>query len=512
MKIGVNQEPQQIKGSDSMPPHAQSKTESILIVEDHAELCETLERFFSKQGYRVVSNISDPDALERTLEDHFDLIIADVQTLGMNYLELLHRLKESGSGVEVVLTSTNADINQAVEAMLQGAAYYLPKPFELEVVAGVVRQLFSRRHTLLNTENQARGNGHNGRSASSYRADKSHQGSSTYANASDRFTTPLIERSAVMKKIHSIIERIAPTNSSVLITGATGTGKELVARAIHELSHRRNAPFIDINCSAIPETLIEAELFGHQRGTFTGAYETRRGLFEEASGGTLFLDEVDALNLSAQAKMLRVLQERRVRRVGGRENIPVDVRIISATNRNLQTAVEKGTFRTDLFFRLCVVPIHMPELRERDEDIALLAEYLLIRHTERRVEPRRRFSAEAMRALMAHRWPGNVRELENAVEYALAISRDEEIGIDSLPPNVFKSSPAEGGDVLKEWMSNNLPLADVERLYILSVLERYNGHQIKTAAALGIDRRTLYRKLQQYGEKILAGDETYVGS
>ncbi len=284
----------------------------------------------------------------------------------------------------------------------------------------------------------------------------------------------------------------------MLITGATGTGKELVARAIHAQSLRRNARFVDLNCSAIPDTLIEAELFGHQRGTFTGAHETRRGLFEEASGGTLFLDEVDALNLQAQAKLLRVLQERSVRRVGGRENIPIAVRIISATNRDLMASVSEGSFRIDLLYRLRVIPLHVPELRKRADDIKLLAEFFLQRHCERYGGPRRYLSAEASDMLMSYSWPGNVRELENAMEYAAAIAVNEELTPVDLPPEVCRKDNVQTGNWMAE-LTGNESLAEIERRYILKVFNRSGHHQIKTASVLGIDRRTLYRKLRQFG-------------
>ena len=313
----------------------------------------------------------------------------------------------------------------------------------------------------------------------------------------------LIGESPVMKKLFSIIARVAPTHSSVLITGATGTGKELVARAIHDQSPRRAASFVDINCSAIPETLIEAELFGHQRGTFTGAHESRCGLFEKASGGTLFLDEIDALNLSAQAKLLRVLQERTVRRIGARTNIAIDVRIISATNCDLAQAVAAGNFRADLYYRLRVLPLHLPELCMRGNDVKLLVDYFLRSKAERHGNTPRTFSADAMRALIEYPWPGNVRELENAVEYALAIGADDELGVDDLPPEV-SSCPRHtaSGDlrqVLEAYMNDAVPLAEIERRYILSVLQQFGGNQVRAAAALGIDRSKLYRRLKQYG-------------
>ncbi len=313
----------------------------------------------------------------------------------------------------------------------------------------------------------------------------------------------LVGESPVMRKLFSIIERVAPTDSSVLITGATGTGKELVARAIHDQSPRRNASFVDINCSAIPETLIEAELFGHQRGAFTGALANSCGLFEKASGGTIFLDEVDALNLSAQAKLLRVLQERTVRRIGARSNVAIDVRVISATNCDLSQAVAAGRFRADLYYRLRVLPIHLPELYLRGNDVKLLIDYFLRTKAERYGATPRRFTAEAMRALMDYPWPGNIRELENAIEYALAIGTGEGLGTDDLPPELSSGRKPESSNDLKQvlaaYMSDSVPLAEIEKRYILSVLQQFGGNQVRAAAALGIDRSKLYRRLKEYG-------------
>ncbi|MFZ0061877.1 MAG: sigma-54 dependent transcriptional regulator [Pyrinomonadaceae bacterium] len=313
----------------------------------------------------------------------------------------------------------------------------------------------------------------------------------------------LVGESPAMKKLFAVIDRIAPTDSSVLLTGATGTGKELVAQAIHDRSPRREKAFVDINCSAIPETLIEAELFGHQRGTFTGAHESRCGLFEQASGGTLFLDEVDALNLSAQAKLLRVLQERTVRRIGARANIAIDVRVISATNCDLAQAVAAGRFRADLYYRLRVLPLHLPELCSRAGDVRLLVEHFLHLKSERVGQAPKTFTREAMQVLSDYPWPGNVRELENVVEYALAISAGNELGIEDLPPEFSRSHRHGDADNLKDlleaYMTDRIPLAEIEKRYILSVLQQFGGNQVRAAAALGIDRSKLYRRLKEYG-------------
>jgi len=325
----------------------------------------------------------------------------------------------------------------------------------------------------------------------------------THSSQPRGFMPDMIGESPVMQRLFSIIQRVAPTDASVLLTGATGTGKEVAAQTIHEMSSRRNGPFVDLNCSAIPETLIEAELFGHQRGTFTGATENRSGLFEKASGGTLFLDEVDALNLSAQAKLLRVLQEKTVRRIGARANIAIDVRIISATNCDLAQAVAAGRFRPDLYYRLRVLPIHLPELCSRGDDVRLLIEYFLKVKSEKTGLPLRRFTPQAMRALVAYPWPGNVRELENAIEYALAIGLGDELGLEDLPPELAINPTSKPTDDLREvlaaYMNETVPLAEIEKRYILTVLQQFGGNQVRTAAALGIDRSKLYRRLKQYG-------------
>lgn len=471
---------------------------SILVVDDEPQLCEKLELFLRRRGYRVTSCSTTSEALELITQESFDLVLADASAPGPFGLQLLEQIKSRDGNEVVIVISAYATIDQSVEAMRKGAADYLTKPLELYEIANVVERVIAERRENTVTRPEIASKSTRGRNLSGNRSLQPDMNQSpVQSKTATEARAALIGSSRAMKHLFTIIERIAPMDSSVLITGATGTGKELVARAIHQRSRRGKAPFIDINCSAIPDTLVEAELFGHQRGTFTGAHETRRGLFEEASGGTIFLDEVDALDLSAQAKLLRVLQERTLRRVGGRENIPIDVRIISATNRDLSAAISEGKFRADLLFRLRVVPLHMPTLKERDNDIQLLVDHFLRRHTERWEMKERRFSAEATTALLEYHWPGNVRELENAVEYALAIGVDEELGVDDLPPNVLTHNQVKN-DELEEYAAKNLPLVEVERRHIISMLQRFGGHHIKTAAALGIDRRTLYRKLQQY--------------
>ncbi|HSE23943.1 MAG TPA: sigma-54 dependent transcriptional regulator [Pyrinomonadaceae bacterium] len=473
---------------------------SILIVDGDRELRERLEVFLRKRGYRVASCANSTDGLSSLTQESFDLVLLETKAAGMSGLHLLDQFASRCGETPIVVLSANPSVEQSVEAMHLGAADYLAIPFEVSQLARVIERALSRHHPVSASNGGPAIASRVGRYSTNSIRPKRRSYPEARDSSSSHFgnsKSTLIGSSDAMKQIFQIIDRIAQLDSSILITGATGTGKELVAHAIHGRSSRAEAPFVDINCSAIPDTLIESELFGHERGTFTGANETRRGLFEEAEGGTLFLDEVDSLDPSAQVKLLRVLQERRLRRVGGRENIPFNVRIISATNADLMKAVKKGKFRADLLFRLCVVPLEMPSLRERGNDIKLLIDHFLRAHKLPEEFDQRRFSAEAMRVLLEYSWPGNVRELENAVEYALAIGTTVELGIDDLPPNVIRSSESYT-DSLKEYSDNNLRLAEVERRYIIATLERFGGHQIKTAAALGIDRRTLYRKLHQY--------------
>jgi two-component system, NtrC family, response regulator AtoC len=472
----------------TMIPQRLTYSCSILVVNNQESVCRMLREFLTRQGYRFISSANSREALEQIRRSRFDLIIVDVDLPDGGGLEFLNKIREEGGGEPVIIMADSIATEQSPLESYSYAQGYISKPLRLNDVASTITRALHLNRTGLPHATKPQEHERSGR----------HSQRPISSNDLLQTSVSMVGQSPLMLRLVSLIGRIAPSESSVLITGATGTGKELVARSIHAQSRRRRGQFVDINCSAIPDTLFESELFGHQRGTFTGAHDTRHGLFELASGGTLFLDEVDSLSHSSQAKLLRVLQERKVRRVGGRESINVDVRVIAATNHDLRAAVAEGIFRPDLYFRLHVVPINVPELRERKEDIPLLAEYFLSRHAAQHKKPPHRFTENAMNALKAYWWPGNVRELENAVEYALAICGNDELDVTDLPPGMLKVDAGEKSCINLESLEN-ASLAEIERRYILSVFERNQQHQINTAAALGIDRRTLYRKLCQYG-------------
>lgn len=445
--------------------------QQILIVEDEPAMCDLLTSFFSEKAYKVDTVQDGEHAIARLEEHDYALVITDIKLPGMSGLELLARIRVDWPEVAVIIMTAFSSISSAVEAMKLGAEDYIGKPFQLDELGITVEKALERRSLR--------------REVKELRAEV--RGRYNFSN--------IIGRSKPMHQLFEVIKRIAARrDASALITGSTGTGKELVARAIHYNSDRRDAPFVPINCSAIPDTLLESELFGHQKGAFTGAHENRRGLMEEAQGGTVFLDEINTLSPSLQVKLLRVLQERVVRRVGGRENIPIDIRLVSASNEDLEEGVKHGEFRQDLFYRLNVVPVHLPDLKDRREDIPLLVHHFLQKFAQHHGEPPRRFANDAMRVLMTHAWPGNVRELENAVEHALTMGSGEIL----LPEDLPASVTAPERDIVQEASLDDVALAEVERRYILRILEKMGGHQIKTASILGIDRRTLYRRLRQY--------------
>jgi DNA-binding NtrC family response regulator len=449
----------------------EKETHKLLIVEDDAHLRDTLSTFLSRAGYKTSAAHDGREALEVVDKETPDLILTDIHMPDMDGMALLAEVKARYPETIVIMMTAFSSIDSAVEAMRRGAEDYLSKPLQLADAQMSVERALERRalrSRVARLETQAR----------------------------ERYQfSQIIGKSPAMQRIFQIIERVAPTNTTVLISGRTGTGKELVARAIHFNSPRAKKTLVDINCGALPEQLVESELFGHVKGAFTGAGESKKGLFETAHGGTLFLDEVQALKPELQAKLLRALQERAIRRVGGRENIEVDVRVIAATNQDIAEAVKRGEFREDLYYRLNVVGIYLPELRERREDIPLLIDHFLKRHAEENHQEPRHFSNEALRLMMSYDWPGNVRELQNAVEHALAIGVGPALTIADLPMHMSGMVSKTGSP---EPVGEGRTLEEVERRHILRILEEAGGNHLRAAEILGIHRRTLYRKLEKY--------------
>jgi DNA-binding NtrC family response regulator len=403
-----------------------------------------------------------------------DLILLDLVMPGRSGLDLLAELSERGNTAPVVVLTATTTVSTAVEAMKQGARDFVTKPFELEALRIKVRQLLE--HRALEEEVER------------LRAEVE----------SRQQLAGLIGRSAAMQKVFRAVERVARSKTNVLVTGESGVGKELVARAIHELGPRRDQPFVAVNCGAIPHSLIESELFGHERGAFTGAVDRRIGRFEAASGGTLLLDELGELDISVQVKLLRALQERHIERLGSSESIEVDVRVVAATNRDLEREVEEGRFRADLFYRINVVPIRLPPLRERREDIRLLAEKFIARLSEEADAPLE-LSAEVWAALESHSWPGNVRELENALEHGAALCDYRSIRLQDLPEAIGRSGRAAA--ISEDWRSGQTDFEETllrfEAGILIEALERANWNQTRAAEDLRITRRVLKLKMDR---------------
>lgn len=441
---------------------------SILIVDDEQNMVDACREVLATEGFVPQGVTSGEAALDAIRRQSFDLVILDLKMPRVDGMEILRHVQKESPGTSTVVITGYPTVDTAVEAMKCGAADFLPKPFTPEVLRFTVRRVLNgarmaRENQLLRSQlEECRG--------SSYE---------------------LIGQSAPMRQIHDLIQRVGPTDSTVLITGESGTGKELVARAIRDHSLRRDKPFVTVDCGALVGTLFESELFGHVKGSFTGATSLKHGRFELASGGTLFFDEIANVNPDIQVKLLRVIQEREFTRVGATQVIPVDVRILAATSRNLLHEIRDGRFREDLFYRLCVVPIILPPLRQRREDVPLLAAHFLRKHGGRRGETVRSISDEAMDVLMRHDWPGNVRELENAIERAIILARGSTITRGDLlyyGPLV----KSEGADSLS-------PLSRVEKEHIARSLKLHAGNRTAAARALGIDRKTLWRKIKAYG-------------
>jgi two-component system response regulator PilR (NtrC family) len=445
----------------------------IAVVEDEVNMRGLLTRILETEGYAVDAFASAEDFLAVFKKGKYAVAIQDVRLPGMDGIEALRRLTAIDPELLVIIVTAYSSSETALQAMSLGAFSYVRKPFDSEEIRRAVRLAWD-----------------------------------THKDFKKRDAIPLLSRhivhdSEVMRKVVDLVERVAPSDATVLIQGESGTGKELVARAIHYHSPRANAPFIPANCGAFAETLLESELFGHVRGAFTGAEGDKKGLFEVANGGTLFLDEISEMTLSAQVRLLRVLEERAVRPVGGTHLVPVDVRIIAATNKDLEAETKSNRFRQDLFHRINVVAIHLPALRERPGDIPVLAGHFLSLHSARMRKEVLKIDEKALAALLRHDWPGNVRELENAIERAVALCRGDVITVDDLPPAVTRKS----AKVLST-TSSLLPLsgvnldakiAEVECSYIKRALDMTGGNATKAAELLGITFRSLRYRMEKLG-------------
>jgi two-component system, NtrC family, response regulator AtoC len=439
---------------------------SALVVDDDREFRESVALLVEREGFTVREADCLATARERLVEAPADIVLIDLSLPDGDGLELAR--DEAAAPSAFVVITGNATLDSAVDSLRGGALDYLSKPVDRTRLRSILAHV--SRQNALRAE------------VSSLRGELRELG---------RFGA-LIGRSKPMQEVYDLIARVAPTDASVLILGESGTGKEVVAQTIHGLSRRREAPFIGVNCGAISPTLIESELFGHEKGSFTGADRRRHGFFEQANGGTLFLDEITEMPLELQVKLLRVLELRAVTRVGSTESIPVDVRLVSASNRNPSQAVESGLLRQDLFYRLNVFPIHMPPLREREDDIELLAEHFL-EQVNRREKSEKRWSEAALRHLRDLSWTGNVRELRNVVDRA-AILTDRMIGVQDLP--AVDGRPSSTGTALQVEVGS--PISDVERTLIMATLEHLGGDKKRAAEVLGISLKTLYNRLAVY--------------
>jgi two-component system response regulator AtoC len=454
----------------------------ILVVDDEVSIYESL-RMVLEKDHELYWAANAKEAMRRIQEHRPDLILMDIIMPGVDGIALLEAVRESDRSVPIIMLTATKMVKTAVEAMKKGASDYILKPFDVEEMRLVITRALANRALeqevrFLRSEVEKRYSFHN-----------------------------LVGKSRQMREIYAKIEQMAPTRSTVLLTGESGTGKELVARAIHYNSPRKELPFVAINCAAIPETLIESELFGHEKGAFTNALTERVGLFELARGGTIFLDEIGDLGINVQAKVLRVLQEREFTRVGGIHTIKVDVRVISATNKSLDDLMEKGLFREDLFYRINVVSVHLPPLRERREDIPLLVQHFLVKKAEEDDRKPMKISKGAVELLMKYSWPGNIRELENIVEQAMAFSDRDEIEPKDLPYYVRDQVRARflKEEILTQQLSLDRAVLEFEKEIILDALKKSGYVQTRAAALLGITRRVLKYKMDTLG---IASSET----
>lgn len=447
----------------------------MLVVDDDRGMCELLEIGLRKRGFDVVWRTQPLAALHMLPEDHIEAIVVDLNMPGLKGTELCQRVLANRPDLPIIVITAFGSMETAIESIRAGAYDFLTKPFEIDSLALALTR------------------------AVQHRALREEVKSLRRAVASSQQFEELVGTSPAMRRVYDMIGRIAETDVTALITGESGTGKELVARAIHQKSARRDKPFVAVNCSALPETLLESELFGHTKGAFTDARAARKGLFQQAEGGTLLLDEIGDLPLGMQPKLLRVLQERQVRPVGGDSEIPVDVRIIAATNRDLEAAIENHSFREDLYFRINVVQLNLPPLRSRGGDILLLAQHILERCAVRLSKRVVAIAPKAAERLLGYAWPGNVRELQNCIERAVALASYDQIGLDDLPEKI-RNHRLPATDLVRPEASELVSLEEIERRYILHVLDVLAGNKALASQVLGLDRRTLYRKLDRYNQ------------
>ncbi len=451
------------------------------MVDDDAAMRELLETALPRRGYEVASAASGALALQRLGEEGYDAVVSDLAMAEMDGLALCERIVSGYPDVPVIVLTAFGSLESAVAAIRVGAYDYLTKPVQLDALSIALSRAVEHRRLREEVK----------------RLRRTSEARMGYGE--------LVGESAAMRAVYDLLGRIAESNATVLITGESGTGKEVVARALHRQGVRRAGPFVAINCAAMPEALLESELFGHAKGAFTDARTARTGLFVQASSGTLFLDEIGELPLALQPKLLRALQERVVRPIGGNNEVPFDAHIVAATNRDLESAVEEGRFRQDLFFRINVIQVELPPLRTRGADVLLLADTFLRTFASQAKKTIRGLSSAASEKLLAYAWPGNVRELSNAMERAVALARFEEIQADDLPDRVKQYRPSQVLIVADD-PSELAPLEEVERRYILRVFEAVQGNRSRAAKILALDRKTLRRKLIAYGE--LSVDDT----
>ena len=446
----------------------------ILLVDDETAILDTLSILFRGEGWDVTVADSGPKALAALEDEKPDIVLTDIRMPGTTGLDVLAEAREIDAEVPVILMTAQASLQSAVRAVNEGAYYYLQKPFANDELLAICRRAAEARQ--LKAENT--------RLKKEIRS-RSKRGKGRPIGSAPRFVDVL-----------ELAETVATTDSTVLISGESGTGKEVLARYIHTLSPRSEGPFLSINCGALPESLLESELFGHVKGSFTGAVRDKDGLLVAAAGGTFFLDEIGEMSASTQVKLLRAIQEREVIPVGSTQAVPVDVRIVAATNRDLEEEIARGSFRSDLYYRLNVIQLHLPPLRDRREDIPLLADHFLARANAESGGEERSLTPETLQVLAEYDWPGNVRELENALERAVVVSSSSRIGPDALPDRVREAPPPRLGSAE---LPPNPTMEVVERAYILWVLEAEGGNKTRAAEVLGIDPSTLYRKLNRYG-------------